>query len=102
MTYDILIIIKTFYMSSHTYGENFVSFGSAGAEKTEKISMDGQHEDIMPPATSSMEAYKFALEKKVLLVEGSLMECNCLLQSYAIIMNARLVFNGIWFSMSES
>ena len=34
MTYDVIIIIKTFYMSSRTYGENFTSIGKAVAEKT--------------------------------------------------------------------
>ena len=36
MTYDIIIIIKTFYMSYHSYGENFVSIRQAVAEKNTK------------------------------------------------------------------
>ena len=33
VTYDVIIMIKTIYMSSRTYGENFVSIGQAIAEK---------------------------------------------------------------------
>ena len=33
VTYEIIIIIKTFYMSSRSYGENFVSIRQAVAEK---------------------------------------------------------------------
>ena len=40
VTYYIIIIIKTFYMSSRTYGENGLSIGEAVAEKKEKIGMD--------------------------------------------------------------
>ena len=36
MTYDVIIIIKTFYMSSRTNGENFVSIRQAVAEKNMK------------------------------------------------------------------
>ena len=48
-------------MSSHIHGKNFVSISKAVAEKTEKIRMDvlyvrmdGQPENIMPPATVPM------------------------------------------------
>ena len=33
VTYDVIIIIKTFHMSSQTYGENFVSIGLSVPEK---------------------------------------------------------------------
>ena len=36
MTYDVIIIIKTFFRNRCTYDENFVSIGYAVAEKTEK------------------------------------------------------------------
>ena len=42
MTYDVIIIIKTFYMSNHTNGENFVSIHQVVAEKTQKFCADKQ------------------------------------------------------------
>ena len=37
MTYDVIIINKTFYMSSHSEGEKFVSIRQAVAEKNTKV-----------------------------------------------------------------
>ena len=42
VTYDILITIKSFYMSSRTYGENLVSIEQAVAEKNTKVCADKQ------------------------------------------------------------
>ena len=42
VTSDVIIIIKTFYMSSCTYGANFVSIRQAVAEKTRKFCADKQ------------------------------------------------------------
>ena len=36
-THDVIIIIKTFYMSSHTNGENFVSILQAVTEKNMNV-----------------------------------------------------------------
>jgi len=33
VTYDVIIIMKAFYMSSRSYGENFISIRQAVAEK---------------------------------------------------------------------
>ena len=40
--FDVVIIIKAFFMSSRSYGETFLSIGLVVSEKTEKISMDGR------------------------------------------------------------
>ena len=37
VTYDVIIIIKTFYMSSYTNGKNFVSIRQAVVEKNTKV-----------------------------------------------------------------
>ena len=37
VTYDVILMIKTFYMSSCTYGENFISIRQAVAEKNTKV-----------------------------------------------------------------
>jgi len=37
VTYDIIIIIKTFYMNSYTNGENFVSIQQAVVEKNTNV-----------------------------------------------------------------
>ena len=37
MTFDITIMIKTFYKSNRMYGENFVSIQQAVAEKNTKV-----------------------------------------------------------------
>ena len=37
MNYDITIIIKTFYMSSRTNGENFISIQQVVADKNTKV-----------------------------------------------------------------
>ena len=37
VTYDIIIMIKTFYMSSRTNGENFISIRQTVAEKNTKV-----------------------------------------------------------------
>ena len=37
VTYDVIIVIKTFCMSSHTYGENFFSIQQAVTEKNTKV-----------------------------------------------------------------
>ena len=42
MTYDVKIMIKTFFMSSCTYLENFVSIRQAFVEKNTKVLCDKQ------------------------------------------------------------
>ena len=37
MTYGVIIIMKTFYMSSRSNGENFISIRQADAEKITKV-----------------------------------------------------------------
>ena len=37
MDYDVIIMIETFYMSSHTDGENFISIRQAVVEKNMKV-----------------------------------------------------------------